>query len=56
MKKLIETDSKLGKKLKDKKHKDRQMIVAKKYLNNLIFHRLKKTKQMYKDYFEPKFD
>ncbi|SHN90984.1 hypothetical protein [bacterium endosymbiont of Bathymodiolus sp. 5 South] len=48
MKKLIETDSKLGKKLKDKKHKDRQMIVAKKYLNNLIFHRLKKTKQMYK--------
>jgi hypothetical protein len=47
MKKLIETNLKLGKKLKDKKHKDRQMIVAQ-YLNDLIFHRLKKTKKMYK--------
>jgi hypothetical protein len=28
-------------------HKDRQMIVAK-YLNNLIFHKLKKTEEMYK--------
>jgi hypothetical protein len=48
MKKLIETNLKLGKKLKDKKHKDRQMIVAKKYLNNLIFHKLEKTEEMYK--------